>query len=52
MSGKVKAIPEGYEGATEHPGSSFRSWQHRAPDANHLLDRDAVTGAFGFGQIG
>lgn len=52
MSGKVKAIPEGYEGATNILGSSFRSWQHRAQDANRLLDRDAVSGAFGFGQIG
>ncbi|CUS38740.1 hypothetical protein [Candidatus Nitrospira nitrificans] len=52
MSRKVDAIPKGYEGATEHPGSAYRSWQHRAQDANRLLDRDAVIGAFGFGQIG
>ena len=52
MAGKVKAIPAGYEGATNILGSSFRSWQHRAQGANRLLDRDAVSGAFGFVKLG
>ncbi len=52
MAGKVNAIPAGYEGTTEHPGSSVRSWQHRAQDASRVLDGDAVIGVCGFGQIG